>query len=167
MEKMKSICKNCFLSSTALMNYNIFCGLNGQAVKYPDGYCRFCITDDDVKAARKEYLERKHRIKYSNLKRQAEMAEVVASILLIKLEREKLRLEKEQHFGCENGRMTSSDDFYRYPSDQVKKTVSGMVTFFCENCGEYVLVPAEGVGKKVHWKCMCCHQENCFEVAQE
>ena len=198
---MKKICKNCFLSSTALMNYNIFCGLNGQAVKYPDGWCRFCITEDDVEAARKECLEKRPesspvppmwKATLSDL--EIDKMQLEKDILRIKLEREKLRLEKEkaiknppsfaEFFDEWLGKLAAAHGMSvsRLKEDWEAELVRGLVkslpvygqtnhakmqTFLCENCGEYVLVPAEGVGSKVHWKCMACHQENCFEVAQE
>jgi uncharacterized protein YlaI len=33
-------------------------------------------------------------------------------------------------------------------------------SFLCQSCGEAVQIPSDQIGKKVHWKCMICHQEN-------
>jgi hypothetical protein len=163
---MKRICKNCFLSATALKNF--FCRLNGQAVKYPDGDCQCCITEDDVKAAKEEcFLEKVFGASYDALVKPIpvppkqtvvlwdlvrDQPQQLKDIYCIKLGPEKLHFEEEQLF---------------QEPGTAQKSASGMITFLCENCGEYVLVPAEGVGRKVHWKCRACHQENCFEVDEE
>jgi len=174
-------CFNCFLAKTALMNDNIFCGLNGQAVKYPDtAVCRDCITDDDRLSAWAEDLAKKHDVVVGKIKLRDEMEKVKADIHRVKLARKKLWLEKKQNsqyvefhnytlgkIGAAFGPSLDPAGRIKPLPSQLKTDHSQMQTFLCENCGEYVLVPEEGVGKKVQWKCMACHQENCFEVNKE
>ena len=215
---MKRICKNCFLSATSLNNF--FCGLNGKAVKYPESDCQRCITEDDVDAAREEYLNGKYSEvvddlfqkiedhfgvsyadlvkpipnsvptrekidlspnKYPYMKLEINISEESCARWSEELERAAARLEKvkslqvpEELRRAAQGLFayyTPGIDHYRFKSGRgstsSKPAPAKNETFLCENCGKYVLVPAEGVGRKIHWICRACHQENCFEVAQE
>ena len=172
-------CKDCYLAGpVGRFGQSKLCRLKGRYEMNRLQDCSEAITDSDVKAARKECLEKRPESSpvpptrgksfLEPAKYQYEIMKIKRDILRIKLGREKLRLEKEKQSCHKNGNLVSSGIIVCYPPpDKVKKTASGMTTFLCENCGEYVLVPAEGIGKKVHWKCMACHQENCFEAAQE
>lgn len=112
-------------------------------------------------------------------------------ILRIRLEREKLRAEKEKQCTVEEelismgGVLKDGDPFEGIETDKMtekeRECTTGPVqelwgeieeklkvneflhTFLCQNCGEAVSIPSAQVGKKVHWKCMVCHQENHFD----
>lgn len=187
------VCKNCFLAFTyhGQNDFGIHylgktvCFLNNKVVLDYSKSCKSCITVDDIKAAGREYFEEKrHKPGPAPPKREVTLSAMEKDrmrlendILRIKRCREKLRLEKEKFFVIPDcGKLEERPDIDKkvFKSLKGKKffpflagRLSGNETFLCENCGEYVLVPAEGVGQKIHWKCQVCHQENRFEVAQE
>ena len=105
---MKYACKKCWLCG-GLVPYNFGrslkprCRLNGQIVIESDRFCRSCVTDDDVTAAKEECLKNrpepspvppKWKVTLSALEK--DKIQLEKDILRIKLEREKLWLEKEQ-----------------------------------------------------------------------
>lgn len=187
------VCQNCYLCKELINHPSLnkaYCLLVRRVVSSAVVDCPSAITGDDKTAAREEYLEKKHGIGYASLsawaedlamkydvvvksiKLRDEMAKVKADILRVKLEREKLRLERELHWG---GKFSAGDTSLKHAkaggglheTGGMVKPLPKMQTFLCENCGESVQICEESIGKKVHWKCMVCHQQNCFEVNKE
>jgi hypothetical protein len=139
--------------------------------------CKFGIDDSDVEAAAGVAAAAKVDKEKNILER---------DILRVRLAREKLRFEKEKFYDVRHSAAAKTDlskmqTFSAFTDDIINRisasfgvSVSELIrdfkeeerqNFFCKNCGEDVLVPVSGVGKKIHWESVACHQQPCFEVA--